>query len=137
MHLMMHAKIGVHVRLGSVGIRLTALLIIHQSYTPLCHQLAPTHVAAAVYVRKLKHAHIEHTHTHKPSQHGMNIWMERMCVCMHPELPTEVMYEDSCDSIVWKMYGECESINLPMASCCLQVEGQFSCVRVCVFMTSE
>lgn len=67
MHLMMHAKIGVHVRLGSVGIRLTALLIIHQSYTPLCHQLAPTHVAAAVYVRKLKHAHIEHTHTNRLS----------------------------------------------------------------------
>lgn len=49
MHLMMHAKFRVHVRLGSsVGIRLTAFLIINRSYTPLCHKLAPTHVAAAV-----------------------------------------------------------------------------------------
>lgn len=49
MHLMMHAKFRVHVRLGSsVGIRLTALSIINRSYTLLCYKLAPTHVAAAV-----------------------------------------------------------------------------------------
>lgn len=49
MHLMMHAEFRVHVRLGSsVGIRLTAFLIINRSYTPLCNKLAPTHVAAAV-----------------------------------------------------------------------------------------
>lgn len=82
MHLMMHAKIGVHVRLGSVGIRLTALLIIHQSYTPLCHQLAPAHMAAAVDVRKLKHAHIEHTHTNRLSMAWIYGWSVRVSACI-------------------------------------------------------
>lgn len=29
-------------------------------------------------------------------------------------------------TIMWKMYRECGNINLPVALCCSQVEGQFS-----------
>lgn len=53
-----------HVRLCDVGIGLTAPLIIHQSYTPLCHPLAPAHVAAAVL--------IQNTHYRETMRIGMS-----------------------------------------------------------------
>lgn len=110
MHLMMHAKSGCEVRprghLADDVVNNSSVI-----HTTVPSASSNTRGCSHGWVSgKLINAHITTTHTlgDRPSHPGMN----GLSVCvfiylfMHPQ-PTEVMYGDSCDSFVWKMYGEC------------------------------
>lgn len=131
MHLMMHVKFRVHVRLDSMGIRLTVLLIIHQSYTPLCRQLAPTHTWLQPWMsfRETDTCSCRaHTHTHTHVRGGSflcDLYIDWVSACIYHQLKWCML------TVVTLPCERCmlsANIHLPMASCRLSwavcVKGQ-------------